>query len=102
VRWPASARADAARRPGATGFRAPTLSDIFLPLSSTFVGEYDDPLRCPQTGFETDCQANFEGRFGGNPDLKPERSKQINAGLVAEPLEGSPSASTTTACASAT
>lgn len=71
-----------------TGFRAPPLYDMYTPESHGFVGEVDDPIRCPVTDAEQDCGAFFPATFGGNPDLKPETSDQFNAGVVWEPLAG--------------
>ena len=58
-----------------TGFRAPTLSDLFLPLSSSggnVTGGYDDPIRCPVTHSDYDCPNSNGGdgfpiRNGGEP-----------------------------------
>jgi len=69
-----------------TGFRAPTLYDMFVPTVFNFVTQDDDPLRCPVTESEFDCQALFRGKQGGNPDLRPETSRQWNAGVVLEPV----------------
>jgi iron complex outermembrane receptor protein len=71
-----------------SGFRAPTLSDVFQPDLLGFVGDFDDPLRCPVTQSEDDCAAFYTARSGGNPQLKPETSRQLNLGLVLEPLPG--------------
>jgi len=77
-----------------TGFRAPTLYDLFTPSSRSVVfgASLQDPLRCPTTGLPTDCPGAFGGAFpstsGGNPNLQPEKSEQFNAGLVWEPLAG--------------
>jgi iron complex outermembrane receptor protein len=55
-----------------TGFRAPTLYEIFNPQQTTFTSNpYDDPLLCPaacphgggQAG--RDCQQQFNSLFGG-------------------------------------
>jgi iron complex outermembrane receptor protein len=69
-----------------TGFRAPSLPELFLPsyLSSTG-GTYDDPLRCPVTNSPRDCGTQFNSRFGGNSSLKPERSTNWTLGFVVEP-----------------
>ena len=70
-----------------TGFRAPSLPELFLPNSfSSTGGNYDDPLRCPTTGSPRDCNVQFTTRLGGNPDLKPERSTQWTLGVVVEPV----------------
>ena len=71
-----------------TGFRAPMLYDLHAPVSrSGIVGaNLADPLRCPVTGLPEDCPGAFAQSFvalsGGNPDLKPERSQQLGAGMV--------------------
>ena len=72
-----------------TGFRAPTLPDLHTPFSHNFTLEdRQDPVRCPVTGLPQDCGGDFPVVFGGNPNLKPEKSKQLNAGVVWEPLRG--------------
>jgi iron complex outermembrane receptor protein len=76
-----------------TGFRAPTLSDIFLPQSQSFIINDDpddaieDPLRCPVTQVPPDCSL-IPVRTGGNRALQPETSDQLNAGIVLEPASG--------------
>ncbi len=69
------------------GFRAPSLQDLFLPLQSgvTTVG-LSDPDRCPVTGNGNDCQTQFNVQFGGEPTLKPEKSKNFTLGTVLEPV----------------
>jgi iron complex outermembrane receptor protein len=47
-----------------------------------------DPLRCPTTGDSNDCATQFTERFGGNPNLKPQRSEQLTLGFVFEPIAG--------------
>ncbi len=77
-----------------TGFRAPTLSDLFYPqFQGNTAGSHSDPVRCPggtpiaggfvQPGEECDIQ--FNSLAGGNPKLKPEKSKQWTLGVVFEP-----------------
>ena len=69
-----------------TGFRAPTLSDLFLP--NTFPGNgFRDPVRCPVTDLESDCEV-VNTKAGGNPQLQPERSQQLSLGIVLEPARG--------------
>lgn len=73
------------------GFRAPTLPELLLPITQTNTGGvYDDPLY----GGAAACAARFDPKYcnaqltvkqGGNPDLKPEKSKQYTAGFVVEP-----------------
>ncbi|MEO6929875.1 MAG: TonB-dependent receptor [Casimicrobiaceae bacterium] len=69
-----------------TGFRAPALYDLHTPQTQSFGNnELADPLRCPVTGSDEDCNATYTARVGGNPDLKPEKSQQFNAGVVWAP-----------------
>jgi iron complex outermembrane receptor protein len=86
LRWQAS-RDVLFRLSYGTGFRAPTLSDLFLPPYFGLING-SDPIRCPVTQSENDCNADFRVNAGGNPALKPERSRQLNAGIVLEPVAG--------------
>ncbi len=75
-----------------TGFRAPTLYDLFSPASlGTILGATnDDPLLCPDGVVNTgaggvelrDCDRRFNVLFGGNPDVEPEESTAFNAGVT--------------------
>ncbi len=73
------------------GFRAPTLPELLLPQTQTNTGgAYDDPLyggaaACAARFDPKYCNAQLTVRQGGNPDLKPEKSKQFTVGIVAEP-----------------
>ena len=73
-----------------TGFRAPTLYDLFTPQQASGVTgrPFDDPVRCPVTSSPQDCGVFFPTLTGGNPKLQPETSEQVNAGVVVEPLKG--------------
>lgn len=77
-----------ARASYGTGFRAPTLPDLFTPASlrTTSKGP-SDPRRCPVTHLLSDCDA-FRVVYGGDPDLQPETSKQWNFGVVWAPVPG--------------
>jgi iron complex outermembrane receptor protein len=72
------------------GFRAPSLQDLYAPATTavTTVG-LSDPLRCPTTQGNNDCQTQFATSIGGNPALKPERSRHHTLGLVFEPTSNS-------------
>jgi iron complex outermembrane receptor protein len=70
-----------------TGFRVPTLSDLFQPASYTLDDQHQDPIRCPVTGDSVDCDG-VRVRIGGNTALQPEKSQQLNAGFVLEPTPG--------------
>jgi iron complex outermembrane receptor protein len=76
-----------------TGFRAPTLSDLFLPrfLSNT-ADTHNDPLRCsgsvprgPYVNEGLECDAQFQNQLGGNTALTPEKSKNWTIGVIFEP-----------------
>ena len=77
-----------------TGFLAPSLYQLWTPetpgLSQTGVS---DPLRCPNpddpaSGSNPDCNTQYTATFGGNPNLKPEKTNQTTVGMVWEPLNG--------------
>ncbi|MDQ6618483.1 MAG: TonB-dependent receptor, partial [Pseudomonadota bacterium] len=89
VRWQPS-RQVLVRGAWGTGFRAPTLSDLYQPaLFTNTNGSFDDPLRCPITQSVFDCNLQFNSQRGGNRALKPEKSDQWYAGIVFEPVVGS-------------
>jgi iron complex outermembrane receptor protein len=74
-----------------TGFRAPTIYDVYTPQQSSTVDIFpppDDPVRCPVTKSPQDCGVFFPTASGGNPNLQPETSEQFNAGVVWEPVKG--------------
>jgi iron complex outermembrane receptor protein len=69
-----------------TGFRAPSLLDLYAPATTGVTPPgLNDPLRCDATGSVTDCGTQFPITNGGNPDLKPETSKNLTFGIVLEP-----------------
>ncbi|NHZ37164.1 TonB-dependent receptor [Massilia rubra] len=74
------------------GFRAPTLYDLHGPQTTTNTGNpWNDPVLCPggkavpgaNPNISCDQQQNIRG--GGNPEVKPERSRTYSAGVVLEP-----------------
>ena len=75
-----------------TGFRAPSLSDLYSP---TRIGQtngiYNDPLGCIRVGSINNttnpdyCGLQPEKLRGGSANLKPEESKQFSIGFVFEP-----------------
>ncbi len=75
-----------------TGFRAPSLADMYTPqrIGQTN-GVYDDPLGCIKTPTIDNtqnpdyCGIQPDKQVGGSADLKPEKSKQFALGLVFEP-----------------
>jgi len=61
-----------------TGFRAPSIAEMFLPVRSDTTASFvKDPISGEVAQFDVD-------RYG-NPQLKPEKSKQFSAGVVLEP-----------------
>ena len=86
MRWRAAPQA-IIRAAYGSGFRAPTLFDLFQPnYNFDLVSPVEDPVRCPVTHAPQDCEGEVLIRGGGNPQLQPEKSRQLNAGIVWEPL----------------
>ena len=83
-----------------TGFRAPTLYEIYQPASLTFTSDnYDDPLLCPGgvavpgASSGVVCGQQVLRRVAGPASiglgagaLQPEESKSFNFGIVVEPV----------------
>jgi iron complex outermembrane receptor protein len=72
------------------GFRAPSLTDLYTPQATSITGNGTrDYLRCPNlaTGAPRDCNFQFTTITGGNPNLKPEKSTSITAGIMWEPVK---------------
>ncbi len=70
------------------GFRAPSLLDLYAPATTGVTPPgLNDPLRCvgANAGNPLDCQTQFPITNGGNPDLKPEKSTNLTAGILLEP-----------------
>jgi iron complex outermembrane recepter protein len=87
LRWQPS-RALLLRSSWGTGFRAPTMYDLYTPRQRVFTEpgpDFPDPIRCPVTDLPSDCFGGFPAVIGGNPDLQPETSEQFNAGVVWQP-----------------
>ena len=84
------------RASAAKGFRAPTLVDNLSPkaLNNTS-SSFSDPIRCPngkeivsknEVGkLQDECNVQLTTQNSGNPDLKPEKSKQYSLGIVFQP-----------------
>ena len=76
-----------------TGFRAPTLADLYTPVRlGQTNGVYNDLLGCIKTATVDNtnnpdyCGIQPDKLRGGSPDLKPETSTQFTIGLVLEPV----------------
>ncbi|MEP7061596.1 MAG: TonB-dependent receptor [Betaproteobacteria bacterium] len=88
VRWQPSA-SWLVRGSWGTGFRAPTLTDLYEPPFAASAFGLEDPVRCPVTQTPDDCGVGgFTTIYGGNPALSPETSTQVTAGFVWEPVAG--------------
>ncbi|WP_161974769.1 TonB-dependent receptor [Piscinibacter terrae] len=79
-----------------TGFKAPTLDDLYAPQTITFAtSSSNDPILCPggvvnvaAGGVKSrDCGAQVQVQQGGNTKLKPEKSKTFTLGLAFEPVK---------------
>lgn len=64
-----------------TGFRAPTLVELWLPQTLGSSAQYTDPA------FPTLPNVQTNEIVGGNPALKPEKSTQFTLGLVLSPID---------------
>jgi iron complex outermembrane recepter protein len=64
-----------------TGFRAPSLVELYQGPSVNSTEQFIDPL------FAADGPVQPDALNGGNPDLKPEKSKQFSLGVVVSPIK---------------
>ena len=72
----------------ATGFRAPAITELSTSPSSGFFSDIRDPKTCPvfdQTN--PNCAVSLPATFTSNPGLQPEKSKNLTAGVIFEPLD---------------
>ena len=77
-----------------TGFRAPSLYDVYSAPQLTYTsGFLNDPVLCPGGNVDTaaggiasrDCDQQFQQTLGGNRQLDPESSTAWSLGLVFQP-----------------
>jgi len=81
-----------------TGFRAPSISDLFLGQADSFPNVSDPckgpaplPANCTSPGSPVppsgtgDLRTQLRSRIGGNPNLQPEKAQIFTAGVVLEP-----------------
>ncbi len=70
-----------------TGFRAPSLTDLYASQATSVTSNGTrDPIKCPV--FDPNnpaCSFQFTTVTGGNPNLKPEKSKGYTLGLIFQP-----------------
>jgi iron complex outermembrane recepter protein len=71
-----------------TGFRAPTLTDLYAPqVPSVTSNGTRDPIQCPVFNPNNPaCSFQFQTLTGGNPNLKPEKSVNYTLGTVFKPM----------------
>jgi iron complex outermembrane receptor protein len=75
------------RASAGTGFRAPSLPELYaLQSAPAFDAGEQDPVRCPVTRLDQDCDVIVPNYVGGNPALRPETSRQSSFGMVLEPF----------------
>jgi iron complex outermembrane recepter protein len=63
-----------------TGFREPSLPELYTPLAPATTAIFTDPV--------TGEPGQFNQQVGGNPHLVPEKSKQFSLGAIVEPVKG--------------
>jgi iron complex outermembrane recepter protein len=71
-----------------TGFRAPSLPDLYAPqVPSVTSNGTRDPIQCPTFNPNNSaCSFQFQTLTGGNPNLKPEKSTNYSLGFVLKPV----------------
>lgn len=72
-----------------TGFRAPSLTDLFAGNAHSVTSNGTrDPIQCATFNANNpSCSFQFTTITGGNPNLKPEKSTSYSFGTVFEPLK---------------
>ena len=108
VRWQPH-RAVMLRGTASTGFRAPTLPELYgaARTRTPSTAKWDDPLLCPSTtpsvpgtgtasrdprfaALNLDptrvCNTTLTTLTGANPELQPEKARTVSAGIVLEPV----------------
>ncbi|MEJ6007109.1 TonB-dependent receptor [Paucibacter sp. AS339] len=78
------------RASAGTGFRAPSLSDLYRPVTQGTAATLVDPvcMAADPTNTVTDCSDTWATFNFSNPKLKPERSSQFSLGAVLEARPG--------------
>jgi len=72
------------------GFRAPSMSDLYRPVTEGTAATLVDPvcLAADPENTPTDCSDTWKTLNYSNAKLKPEKSRQFSAGAVFEPRRG--------------
>ncbi|WP_347705819.1 TonB-dependent receptor [Roseateles paludis] len=77
------------RASAGTGFRAPSLNDLYRPVKTGETQVLPDPVCMRENDNDLATCADFwTTRTYANAKLKPERSRQFSIGMVLEPLPG--------------
>jgi len=71
-----------------SGFRAPSLTDLYAPQGRGVTGNGTrDPIQCATFNSNNpSCSFQFTTLTGGNPNLRPEKSHTFTLGTVIEPV----------------
>jgi iron complex outermembrane receptor protein len=81
------------RGSASTGFRAPSLYDLYSATAYTNTPQINDPVNCPggvlAPGkiFATSCKIQVQALTGGNTTLSPEKSTNMTLGVMLEPTK---------------
>ncbi|MBN8489407.1 MAG: TonB-dependent receptor [Burkholderiales bacterium] len=85
VKWGAAPTL-ALRGSVATGFRAPSMSDLYRPVTESESATLADPVCMAENDNDlTYCAWNWTTRSYANAQLKPEKSRQFSLGALYEP-----------------
>ncbi|WP_431264317.1 TonB-dependent receptor [Roseateles chitinivorans] len=75
------------RGSASTGFRAPTLYELYAnPAFTNTGGTYANPLLCKDGENGSQCEGQFQVLNAGNKNLRPEKSRSATLGVVFEPV----------------
>ena len=78
------------RASAGTGFRAPSVNDLYRPVKTSQTAVLPDPVCMAENDNDLGFCADFwETRTYANPNLKPEKSRQQSVGLVFQPTRHS-------------
>jgi iron complex outermembrane receptor protein len=77
------------RASAGSGFRAPSLTDLYASQASSVTGNGTrDYIKCPTFDANNPaCSFQFSTVTGGNPNLKPEKSTTLTLGTEIEPVK---------------